>query len=95
MSRVSDPWAPGAAFVLVLAPGANHDLGAQVHAGLAVVPDDEVLIDLRRVAAVDPPLLRALRAVAAETRGVTLTGATPEVYKALHVAGVAPLFRRV
>ena len=97
MSRSSDPSAPDTAVVLVLDPAGAQDLGAQVRTGLAGGSDDEVIIDLRHVDAVDPPLLRALRTVAEELRPgrVALTGATPEVHKALHVAGVATLFRRL
>jgi len=51
-------------------------------------------IDLSGDATVDPALLREL--LAAAERGVRyLRGASPEVYKALHVAGVAGRFERV
>lgn len=54
---------------------------------------DHDTIDLTGVAAVDPDLLRELQAAA--VAGVRyLRGASPEVYKALHVAGVAARFER-
>jgi len=54
---------------------------------------DNDTIDLSGVAAVDPEMLRELLAAAAN--GVRyVRGATPEVYKALHVAGVASRFER-
>jgi anti-anti-sigma regulatory factor len=51
-------------------------------------------VDLSGVAAVDPALLRALQAAAAAGARY-LRGASPEVYKALHVAGMAGQFERV
>lgn len=94
MSRIPDAQAPGAPFVLVLIPD-DDDPGAQLRSAPALA-DEDLTIDLGRIAVIDPPLLRALRALAARGRpgSVALTGATPEVYKALHVAGVAGLFRR-
>jgi anti-anti-sigma regulatory factor len=54
------------------------------------------MIDLHAVARADPALLRQLGAAArAAERQILLTGASPEVYKALHVAGLARSFRRV
>ena len=50
-------------------------------------------IDLTGVAAVDPALLREIQAAAASGARY-LRGATPEVYKALHVAGLAARFER-
>ncbi|HSP95731.1 MAG TPA: hypothetical protein VL049_00620 [Candidatus Dormibacteraeota bacterium] len=55
---------------------------------------DEETIDLSGVTAADPALLRALEAAAANGARY-LRGASPEVYKALHVAGIAGKFQRV
>ena len=54
---------------------------------------DQDTIDLAGVAAVDPALLREIQAAAAAGARY-LRGASPEVYKALHVAGVAARFER-
>jgi hypothetical protein len=54
---------------------------------------DQDTVDLSGVAAVDPELLRELQAAAAQGARY-LRGASPEVYKALHVAGVAARFER-
>lgn len=54
---------------------------------------DQDTIDLSGVAAVDPALLREIQAAAAAGARY-LRGASPEVYKALHVAGVAARFER-
>lgn len=54
---------------------------------------DHDTIDLDGVTAVDPALLREIQAAAAAGARY-LRGASPEVYKALHVAGVATRFER-
>jgi hypothetical protein len=54
---------------------------------------DHDTVDLSDVAAVDPALLRELQA-AADAGARYLRGVSPEVYKALHVAGVAGRFER-
>ena len=54
---------------------------------------DQDTIDLAGVAAVDPALLREIQAAAAAGARY-LRGASPEVYNALHVAGVAARFER-
>ena len=54
---------------------------------------DQDTIDLSGVAAVDPALLREIQAAAAAGARY-LHGASPEVYKALHVSGVAARFER-
>ena len=96
MSRIADPGAPGGPCIRVLAPTGADDLDAQVSSCSHLAADEEVIVDLRRIEAIDPPLLRALHTLATQGRPgrVALTGVTPEVYKALHVAGVASLFRR-
>ncbi|MFN8642275.1 MAG: hypothetical protein U0802_11690 [Candidatus Binatia bacterium] len=54
---------------------------------------DHDTIDLSGVATVDPELLREIQAAAANGARY-VRGAAPEVYKALHVAGVAAKFER-
>ncbi len=55
---------------------------------------DHDTIDLSAVAVADPALLRELAAAAASGARY-LRGASPELYKALHVAGLATQFERV
>lgn len=51
-------------------------------------------VDLGAVTAADPALLQALAAAAANGARF-LRGVSPEVYKALHVAGLATRFERL
>ena len=88
---------PTARSAVVLDPGAD-DFLSQLRNALAMQPERELVIDLRTVGVADPQLLRDLSAVAdaarAAERQVVLVGAGPEVYKALHVAGLATAFQR-
>ena len=75
------------------------DLPARFEQALANGPERELIVDLRAVSRADPALLGTLSAIAdaarAAERQVCLAGAHPEVYKALHVAGLAAAFRRI
>jgi len=78
---------------------AADDLLSRLADALATDAGRDPIIDLRTVDRAGPALLRNLKAVAdaarAAQRQVLLVGARPEVYKALHVAGLATAFRRV
>jgi anti-anti-sigma regulatory factor len=82
---------------IVLDPAVDGDLLAHVRRALAEEPERALVVDLRSAAA-EPALLRTLRDIAdqarAADRAVFLAGVTPQVYKALHVAGLATAFHR-
>ena len=89
----------GAADAPLVLDATADDLPARFRAALAGEADRELIVDLQAVSVADPALLRALSVVAdaarAAERQVGLVGARPEVYKALHVAGLAAAFRRL
>jgi len=89
----------GTADATLVLDATADDLLARFAQALASGPDRELIVDLQAVTVADPALLRALSTVAdaarAAERQVCLTGARPEVYKALHVAGLAAAFRRL
>jgi anti-anti-sigma regulatory factor len=89
----------GAADAPLVLDATADDLPARFDQALASGPERELIIDLRTVTVADPALLRTLSAIAdaarAAERQVCLIGARPEVYKALHVAGLAAAFRRL
>lgn len=89
----------GGGMEIVLDPAADEDLPARLRAALSSEPERVLVVDLHRVTAADPALLRTLRGIADQVRAadrlVFLAGAAPQVYKALHVAGLATAFRRM
>jgi hypothetical protein len=58
-----------------------------------------MVVDLHRVTAADPEVLRTLRGIADQVWAadclVFLAGAASQAYKALHVAGLATALRRM
>jgi len=89
----------GAADISCRLDASGADLAERFRHALAGSPVGELVIDLQGVRAADPALLRTLSAIAdagrAADRQVCLVGVRPEVYKALHVAGLAAAFRRL
>ncbi len=82
---------------IALEPSAAGDAVARLRQALAQAPQGEAVIDLSALPVIDVATLRGLAELVSrgDAGRVGLRGATPEVYKALHVAGLARHFRRI
>jgi anti-anti-sigma regulatory factor len=79
---------------IVIEPDAADDPATQLRRAFAAAAQGSVVIDLRRVTAVSPDFMRVLSERLDGGGEVILSGVAPEVYKALHVAGLAARLRR-
>jgi anti-anti-sigma regulatory factor len=79
---------------VVLDPNAADGLATQLRRAFDAAAHGAVVIDLRLVSAVDTEFLRALGARVEAGGEIVVAGVAPEVYKALHVAGLAGRVRR-
>ena len=94
MKSDSAPDPPRSTRGVTLDPATAADLAAQFQRASAAAAQAPLVVDLHRVGVVGPELLRALSARIDAGGEIVLTGVTPEVYKALHVAGLAAHVRR-